>query len=144
MAVREKAPAWYWVATIILLLWALLGVAAFYAQIRLTKADIDAMPAYDAALLKSQPSWLVYDFALGTITGLVGALCLVIRSQIAMPLYLFSLIGVVIQFGWVLGATDIIAHKGLLAAAGFPLVIFVMAVFGYWLAIVARGRRWIS
>ena len=144
MAEREKAPTGYWVVTVILLFWALAGVAAFYAQLTLSKAQVEAMDAYDRGLLHSLPIWFIYDFGLATLTALVGALCLVIRSRLAMPLYLFSLIGVVIQFGWMFGATDIIAHKGLVAAAGFPVIVFVMAVFGYWTASVSGGRRWIS
>jgi hypothetical protein len=108
------------------------------------KPAIDKMTAYDRNLFLGLPRWFAYDFALATITALVGSICLLLRLRIAMPLYLLSLIGVVIQFGWVLGATDLIAVKGVAAAALPPFFIFSVGVFSLWFADVSRGRRWIA
>lgn len=144
MAVREKAPTWFWVVSAVLSLWALAGVGALYGHMSINAAALAAMPEYDRRYFTNLPSWFVYDFALATLTALVAAVCLLLRSAIAMPLYLLSLIGVIIQFGWVLGATDIIAVKGVAGAALFPFAIFCIAVFSLWFSIIARGRRWIA
>lgn len=142
-ASREKAPAWFWVVSVVLFVWAIAGVASCYLHVTLDKAALDKMTAYDRNLFLGLPRWFAYDFALATITALVGSICLLLRRRVAMPLYLLSLIGVIIQFGWVLGATDLIAVKGIVAAALFPFVIFSIGVFSLWFADVARGRRWI-
>jgi hypothetical protein len=142
--VRTPVPVWYWVIAVLLLLWALAGVASFYAHLSVDQAALAQMTDYDRRMFQSLPGWFAYDFALATLTGLAGAVALLARRAVAMPLYLFSLIGVVIQFGWVLGATDLIAHKGFLTAAGFPIVIVALAVFAYGFASLARGRRWIG
>lgn len=144
MATREKAPAWFWVVSVVLLVWAALGLFSFYMHLKIDKAALDQMTPYDRAFFLHLPPWMTYDFALATITAAVAALCLLLRLRVAMPLYLLSLIGIVIQFGWILGATDIIAVKGVAQAAGFPFVIFIFGVFGLWFADVARGRRWIA
>jgi len=141
---REKAPTWYWVVSVLLLLWALAGVFSLYAHMSIDAAALAQMTDYDRKIFQSLPSWFVYDFALATLTALAAAICLLLRSAIAMPLYIFSLIGVLIQFGWVLGATDLIAVKGFVTAAAFPIVIVAIGTFSLWFATVARGRRWIS
>ncbi len=141
---RTRAPTWFWIVSILLLLWAISGVFACYMQLTIDKAALAKMSAYDRSLLLGLPRWFPYDFALATITAMVAALCLLFRSRVAMPLYLLSLIGVIIQFGWIFGATDIIAVKGVVQAALFPLVIFLISVFSLWFAEVARGRRWIG
>jgi hypothetical protein len=127
-----------------LLIWAMIGVAMFYRQLTLNQAALAAMSDYDRSLFARLPSWFIYDFALATLTGLVAALLMLLRSAIAMPLYLLSLIGVITQFGWLLGATDIIAVKGVGGAAIGPFIIFTVSVFALWVAIIARGRRWIA
>jgi len=108
----NKAPTWFWVVAVILLLWSMAGLAALYGHMSIDAKALAAMSDYDRTYFKALPLWFAYDFALATITAFVGAVCLLARRAIAMPLYLFSLIGVLIQFGWMLGATDIIAVKG--------------------------------
>ena len=52
------------------------------------------------------------------LPALAGAIALWRRSRHALPLYVLSLVGVVIQFGFVFAGTGLLAHKG--AAATVP------------------------
>jgi hypothetical protein len=66
-----------------------------------------------------------------------------LRRAAARPLFVVSLIAVVVTVVWPFAATDLIAVKGLATAAGFPLVIALIGVFQLWLSIRA-GRHWIG
>jgi len=134
----------FWIVTVLLLLWALAGIFAFYVHMTADVTALAAMSDYDRAFYLKQPAWFSYVYALAVLPALAGALALLAQSRFARPVYAVSLIGVIVQFGWVFLATDLIAVKGAAATVPFPAFIFVMAVVQLWLAGVAIRRRWIS
>ena len=143
MTIRTKPPTWFWIVAILLLLWGV-GACASYVMHQRFDPDDPANPVYDRQLYKSLPAWLNWVFAAAVGTVLAGAVALLFRVKEAVFLYVMSLIAVVIQFGWTLGATDLIAVKGWGVAIGPPLVILLFGVFGLWFAIRSRRRGWIG
>ncbi|MEG3125637.1 hypothetical protein [Sphingomonas sp. GB1N7] len=141
---RNKAPFWFWILGVLILLWGMMGVAAFYMDLMTTPAQLAKMSAYDQKLLASRPSWFMWLYGASVWSGLFGAIALLLRSGTARPLFWVSLVTVVVMFGYILAKTDMIAVKGFTAAAGFPIVIVVIAAFQIWFAGHARQRDWIS
>ena len=74
----------------------------------------------------------------------MGAIALLARSRFAPGLFIMSLSAVVTQFGYIFVVTDLIAVKGLLVAAGFPMLIFTIAVGQVWVSRHAQRRGWIG
>ncbi len=142
--IKQKPPNWFWIAGIVLLLWDLAGLFAYYSHMTVDAEALAAMSDYDRTYYQQLPVWFGYVFALATLPALSGSAALLARSKFAWPLYALSLIGVILQFGWVFGATDMIAVKGAAVAVPFPLFILLMAVVQLWLAGVAIRRRWIG
>ncbi len=139
----EKPPVWCWVAVGLLLLWEAAGVFAFYAHVSIDAAALAAMTDYDRKAYLALPSWFNWVFALAVWPALLGSIAMLLRSRFARPLFLVSLGGVIVQFGWVFGGTDLIAVKGALATVPFPFVIFLLAVVQVWLAGIAIKRGWL-
>ena len=81
-------------------------------------------------------------YALATWGGLLGGIALLLRRRLALALFVISLIAVIIQFGWVFGATDILTVKGAWTAI-FPLFILAIALFQIWFANNAAKRGWL-
>lgn len=133
-----SVPRSFWIVAILLLLWALMGDFAYVSQ----ASRAVPMDAYDAALFDAMPGWVWGAYALAVWVGTAGAIALLLRRKIAAALFAVSLIAVVVQFGYTLGMTDLIAVKGLATAAGFPLVIFAIGLFQLWWArrCAAQGR----
>jgi hypothetical protein len=138
-----KRPAWFVVATIVLILWSAMGVFACIQQFRLGADAMGPASQYDRDLYARLPIWYNAVYAVAVGTGLLGGLALLFRSVLAIPLFALSLVAVVIQFGWLFAATDIIAVKGLWVTY-FPLAILAIGAFSLWLARLARARRWIG
>lgn len=138
-----KTPMWYWIVSVLLLLWALAGALAFYGHVSTGPAELAALSDYDRRFFLALPAWFTPEFGFTTGTAVLGAALLLARLRHAVLLYALSLLGVVVQFGWVLGATDLIAVKGLATAAGFPAFIFVMAVVQLVFARFAAGKGWL-
>jgi hypothetical protein len=140
----SKRPTWFIILAIILLLWALAGVGALAGHIFSGEAMAQQQGEWDLAFFRALPGWFVWDYALATVPALAGAIALLLRSKLALPLYILSLIGVVTQFGYVFLATDLIAHKGAAATVPFPAFIAVMALVQIGVANLAAKRGWVS
>ena len=140
----SKRPLWFVATITVLLLWALAGVAAFGAHVFVGEAMAAEQGAWDLAFYRALPAWFAWDYALATLAALAGTLALWMRSRSAMLLYVLSLIGVVIQFGYVFAATDLLAHKGTAATVPFPAFIALMACVQIVVARVAARRGWVG
>lgn len=138
----QRLPAWFWAVAVVLLLWNLIGAYACIQQFRLGAEAMGPATDYDRALYASMPVWYNWIFALAEAGGVGGAIALLLRNPAARPLFVVSLIAVVIQFGYLFATTDIIAQKGIWTTY-FPLFIAAMGVFEIWFAAAAQRRGWI-
>ena len=66
------------------------------------------------------------------------------RSATARVLFIVSLIAIMVQFGYLFAATDLLAVKGAGVVLPFPIFITVIAGVQVWFAGVARRRGWIG
>ena len=140
----SKRPAWFVAVAIILLLWAVAGVASFGAHVFVGEKMAAEQGAWDLDYYRALPAWFAWDYALATLAALAGAIALLTRSRQALMLYVLSLIGVVIQFGYVFVGTDLLAHKGAAATVPFPMFIALMGCVQIVLARFAARRGWVD
>lgn len=138
-----KPPAWFRVVSVVLLLWGLMGCFAIYMHVAVGPKIDPQATQWDHDYYAALPAWFLWDYVIAVGGGLLGSAAMLARSRHAKPLYIVSLIGVVIQFGWIFLATDMIAHKGVYVVY-FPAFIFAVAVFQIWFAGLAAKRGWIS
>lgn len=135
------APRFFLMFALLLLLWNLMGVAAFVLQYT---ADLDELARTDPTTARAfamMPGWgwAVYGVAVGA--GTLGAIALLMKKAAAATLFLLSLVAVLIQFGYTLLGTDLIAVKGLAGAAAFPAFVILIAIVQllYARSLVGRG-----
>ena len=140
----SKRPVWFVAVAIILLLWAVAGLASFGAHVFVGEKMAAEQGAWDLDYYRALPAWFAWDYALATLAALAGAIALLMRSRQAVMLYVLSLIGVVIQFGYVFVGTDLLAHKGAAATVPFPMFIALMGCVQIVLARFAAKRGWVE
>lgn len=138
-----RPPVWFMLVVTLLLLWEAVGLFACIQQFRFGAEAMGPASDYDRALYAAMPGWYDYCYALAVGTGFFGALALLLRSRVAVPLAAVSLAAVVVQFGYLFLASDIIEVKGVWTAY-FPLFIIALGVFTLWLARRSTRRGWIS
>lgn len=141
---KWQAPAWYYIVAVVLLLWGAAGVFACYQQFRLGAEAMGPASDYDRALYARLPAWYNYVYAVATGAGFLGAAALLARSALARTLFVISLVAIVVQFGWLFAATDIIAQKGAATVLPFPIFILAVALVQIWFAGLAHRRGWIG
>ena len=139
-----RSPAWFKVVAVILLLWGLLGCFACLQQLRLGAEAMGPASDYDRALYASLPVWYNPCYVVAVLSGAGGAAALLARSRTAVPLAVVALVTVIVMFGWIFLATDLIAHKGVATAVTFPVVVALIAAFQLWLSRLAAARGWIG
>lgn len=93
----NKPPRWFFVVAVIALLWNLLGCLAFAMDLSLSAADVARMPESQQTLYNARASWAVAATALGVLGGALGCIALLLRREWALPLFVVSLVGIVVQ-----------------------------------------------
>jgi hypothetical protein len=141
MSTKVKAPTWFWIVSIILLLWNLMGLAAFAIELaspELVTADFseEQMRLYD-----SRPSWYMFNFAVAVFAGTLACVLLLARRKFAVTLAILSLISVLVS-------TAYTATSGALDAVGVPdqvlfYMVLILDVVLVIFAMRAARKRWI-
>lgn len=94
----HKAPKRFWLIAIFALIWNLMGIGAYLTQvISSPEGLIEAYGAEQAALISALPAWYTGVFALAVFAGTTASLLLLLKQRVALYLFIFSLICVVVQ-----------------------------------------------
>ena len=141
MQTATKPPMWFWIVTILLVLWELMGCYACIVQFRLGAAAMGPVDDWSIKYYAALPIWYNWVYAVATFGSLLGGLALLLRKELAITLFWIGLVGIIVMFGYAFVATDLIAHKGLATVLPFPLFIAVVGAASIWLANLARKRR---
>ncbi|WEK41601.1 MAG: hypothetical protein P0Y64_09125 [Candidatus Sphingomonas colombiensis] len=136
-----RVPLWFRIAALLLVVWSAVGVFACIQQFRLGADAMGNATAYDRALYAAMPGWYNWVYALAVGSGFIGAVALLFGKAVARPLFVVSLIAIVVQFGYLFATTDIIAAKGVWVTY-FPLAIVAIALIEVRLAGVAIRNGW--
>jgi hypothetical protein len=139
-----KPPSWYWVISVLALLWMLFGVFAWTMDLLMDEAALAQMSDAQRQLYAVRPQWLFIVYAIAIFSGLVGAIGLVMRKAWAIPAFWISLIAIIVQFSYTLFAMDAIARLGAAAALSFPIVIFAIGAALLWFAMRAFKSGWLA
>jgi hypothetical protein len=145
MAAGVKPPVLFWIVAILLVLWEAIGVWFCVDQMRMGAASaMWEQDAWHQALYRTLPAWYNYCYAVATFGGLLGGLALLLRERRSIILFWISLVALVVQFGYVFTATDLIAHEGAAKVVPFPVFIGVVGIFAIWFAGFAAKKGWIG
>ncbi len=133
------APGWFPLAAIAALLWELLGCALLVNQAVTVPATL---PPDQRAIWSATPLWMHGAWAFAVVTGVAGAILLLMRKRRSAPLLLVSFLAVAVQFSGLLVVPELrnlVASDDLLA----PFIVLV-GCYGVWhLARLASKRGWL-
>lgn len=127
MSDQEKTPTWFKVVAILAILWNLMGLVAFFMQINMSEATLAAMPAAERALYESTPIWATAGFAVAVIAGTLGSIGLLLRKKWAHPVFLLSLIGVIVQQTYIFFISGMMENAAV-GAMVMPVMILLIAI----------------
>jgi hypothetical protein len=125
---RMTASRSFTIVAIVLLIWNLIGVAAFTMQYTADLGALSRTDPYTARIFAEMPGWAWGAYGVAVGAGTIGAILLVLRKAAAVVPFAASVIAVIVQFGYSFLGTDMLAVKGASATA-FPAVILLIAIF---------------
>jgi hypothetical protein len=132
---------------ILALLWNIMGLFQFimaaFMQDTMLETYSETYTDQQMELFLNTPSWYYVVFGICTITGVLGSIAVLLKKKIAVPLFLVSLVTVlVVQGYWMLG-TLAIALLGTEAII-MPMLVIVTSIFLYFYCKGARQNNWLS
>lgn len=139
----NKPPIWFWLVSVIALIWNGLGVHGYLSQAYETSAYTDAYTTEQLEVMSSLPSWYTALFAIAVFTGAIGCLLLLLRKKAAKLLLILSFIAATIQMIYFLFIADL---KGVDFSANeiMAYMIIVFALFLVWFSNHSAKKGWIK
>ena len=142
---NNKPTTAYWVIVGLFLGWNLLGLFMYYGQSTATPESLAEAKwsAEQIAFAMAEPIWAHSAYAIAVNAGVLGAILLLLRKAWAVPLFVLSLIGALLQDldAYILrGALDLFEAVWLV----IPITVLVICVFGIWYANQAKAKGWLS
>ncbi|MBI1237536.1 MAG: hypothetical protein GC188_12710 [Alphaproteobacteria bacterium] len=131
---RTKTPVWFWILSVIGLLWFAMGAFDYSAtQLRLD-FYMSAFTEEQLAYFYGFPAWYVATWAISVWGAVAGAVLLLMRKKAASLLFLISLISFVIGAIYSYGFTNAMEMMGGIGSVIFSGVIFLSILGFFWLA----------
>ena len=139
----SPAPKWFTPLAVISLLWNLMGVAAYVSDMMMSPEAVAALEPGMRSLYESRTWWSTSATAIAVWGGTAGCVGLLMRKGWALPMFVGSLIGLIVQDVGMLTTPDFIAIAGppVLAIQGTVLLYAVGLMF---LAYHANTRGWMG
>ncbi len=101
-----QVPRW---PAVIFLLWTAMGCAAFFMQSTQDVTELAKTDPLQARIWADMPVWAWVSYAIAVIAGFLGAIALLLRRRVAVPLALICVIAVLIQFSYTFFLTNMVA-----------------------------------
>jgi len=141
---NSELPKSFWIIGGAFLLWNFFGLMIYYDQVTMTPEVIsDNFNAAQQAFLQNIPVWATSAFAIGVTAGVIASLLLLVRNALALPIYIVSFVGVVVQDVYFFVVTDGLTVWGS-NALYMPTLVIVVGIVEIWYSRAAKAKGWVS
>jgi hypothetical protein len=143
MTETNKPATWFWVVSAIALVWNLMGVIAYLAQVMMSPEALLALPENERALRESTPAWSTGAFAIAVWGGTLGCILLLLRRKLATPILILSFVGIVVQMVHAIfmsKSIEVYGPGGLV----MPIMVLVIGASLIWFSRKATANGWMK
>ncbi|WP_299336591.1 hypothetical protein [uncultured Psychroserpens sp.] len=140
---NTKPPVWFWIISVIALIWNAMGVMQYLAQAYSTDSFKEQYTAEQLEMISNAPAWATAAFALAVFGGLLGSLFLLLRKKTAYIFFLISLVAVIVQLYHNFVVVDSMEIMGSIAAVMSGIIVGA-AILLLWYSKYAIKKGWIK
>ena len=141
---NNEPPTSFWIIGGVFLLWNFLGLMIYYDQVTMSPEVLaDTFSAAQQAFLEDMPLWATSAYAIAVTAGVIASLLLLVRNALALPVFIVSLAGVIVQDLNSFVMSDGLAVWGS-SAVYLPTLVLVLCVVEIWYSRSAKAKGWIS
>lgn len=134
----------FWVISIFMLLWNVMGSMNFFWQMSADAATLATLPETHRAIIESRPVWATVGFAVGVIIGSFGCLLLLFKKSQAVYLFIVSLLGIIVTMIHTVRVSSMVIEFSFLEIIVMIVLPLVVAAFLIWYAMKVERRGWIA
>ena len=138
-----KPPTWFWIVSVLALLWNLIGVSQYLMQAYMGIEELEQMSEAQRLLYESLPAWVTGAFAMAVWGGAIGCILLLLKKKLAVGVLLISLIGIVAQVSYNLFVSNNFEVFGIQAVI-MPIVILIIGIALFLFARKASANHWLT
>lgn len=128
MTTSVKPPTWFWVVSVIALLWNLMGVFNYLNQAFNQQAILETLNQAQREAFEGIPAWATAAFAIAVFSGTLACIALLLRKKWARPLFIISLIAALAQFIHWLFISNAVEAFGPSTYA-MPVIVIVIGIY---------------
>lgn len=139
----NKPPIWFWIVSVLTLIWNAMGVHGYISQAYQTKAFTEAYTAEQLEVMNSMPAWYTALFAIAVFAGTIGCLLLLLRKKLANAFLLLSFLAATIMMVYFLFIADL-KNVDFSDSKIMAYMIIVIAAFLVWFSRKASAKGWIN
>ncbi len=139
----NKPPIWFWIVSVLALLWNGAGVNAYIQQAYNTESHRAMYTAEQLEMVNNMPSWATAAFAIAVFGGLLGCIALLLRKKWAKSIFLLSLIGIIVQHIYNLFISKAMEVYGP-GAVIMPIMVLIVGILLIFLAKKGIAKGWLS
>ncbi|MBR9913802.1 MAG: hypothetical protein GYB32_03075 [Algicola sp.] len=135
---NTKPPMWFWIVSVIILIWNLLGVMAYLSMHFMTEEMISKMePQQQFEMNYDYPAWYIAIFAIAVFAGTLACIGLLMRKKWAYTLFIISFLCATVQQVYY-----VIEIEGV--SKIMPLTIIAVCALQVWFSKSAIRKAWIK
>ena len=142
-ALNNKPSINFWIIGAAALVWNLLGIVIYVGQVTMSPESLARLTEAQQDLITSTPAWSNAAWAIAVNAGAFASILLLLRKSWAVPLFLVSLIAVVIQDFEAFVLRDAYGVLGINSLI-IPSMVFVIAIALFVYSRYAQGRGWLN
>ncbi|MBA4746587.1 MAG: hypothetical protein H2058_15145 [Muricauda sp.] len=143
MTTSVKPPTWFWVVSVIALLWNLMGVGNYLNQAFNQMALLESMDQAQREVFERIPAWATAAFAIAVFSGTLASIGLLVRKKWARPLFIISLIAALAQFIHWLFISNAVEAFGPSTYA-MPVVIIIIGIYLIFFSKKGIEKGWLK
>lgn len=133
----NKPPIWFWIVSVVALIWNGLGVDGYLGQAYNTERYLNSFTPEQLEVAANAPSWIMGACAIAVFTAVIGAILLLLRKKWATTFWTISLIAVIAQMGYGIFSGSVIDMT-------MTIMIIVFAFGFLWFSRKAQAKGWLS
>ena len=139
-----KPPMSFWLIGGAALIWNLFGFIVYFMQVSVSPEELAAnYGPEEIEFMLSTPKWATSAFAIAVNTGVLGSLFLLLRKAWALPVFIISLLSLLVQNLHAFVLNDVMAIFGTTPAIIQAAVLSIAAAL-IWYSREAKSKGWLT
>jgi hypothetical protein len=133
----------FWIVGGAALVWNLIGLVFYYSHVTMTPEALQGFAGAQQDFFNSTPIWATSAYAIAVNAGVLGSLFLLLRKAWAVPLFMLSLLGILLQnfHAFVLASgLEVWGSNGII----LPSVVVVIAVALLMYSRTTKAKGWLA